>query len=597
MRVPTRKNTLFLVSLWLMAFVFSPFQVKAGDAVIESVLAYYPSLETAPANTQSFAEIAKLTLYEMDGAFKFQGDLRAFYEQRDFRPLWMADGRPDASARQLLDLIETSWSHGLNPHQYNLQRLSSLADSNLVESSAVHQVVFDLMLSDSFSKLAYDMTSIRVDPEKVNIDPSHWRTPASATNILRRVGHKQESPGAVFESLKPDNALYDELRLALMKEISLLNDRGMGGSPESFGEPGGKPEQSADIFIHPKTEHALIPKIRAHLIRFYGLDGESQSRFYDTHLIQLVKQFQRRHNIIEDGVIGPDTLAMMNKGRIERIYQLMANLERLRWIDFNRPDKYIVINIPSARLWAIDNGRIEHQMPVVVGRPERPTISFVASIKGVRFNPSWTIPDTIKTDDIFPQAQDNPDIFTDKNIQVFAGYNADAPTLDPQAVNWQSLSSNAVRRYKLVQRPGDDNPLGRVRFLMFNPYDIYLHDTNEPHHFKRSYRALSSGCVRLSEPEKLAEFVLGGSRGWQKGDTAEYIRAGEEVDIRGGADIPVYLLYLTNWFRHDGNLTYGPDIYGYDSNLIDLLRHKDAIFIPENDFSMVSSSPVSQKSG
>ena len=180
-----------------------------------------------------------------------------------------------------------------------------------------------------------------------------------------------------------------------------------------------------------------------------------------------------------------------------KIKQIIANLERLRWIDFKRPEKYIVINVPSARLWAISDNKINLGMPVVVGRRDRPTKSFVASIKGVRFNPSWTLPPSIMAQDILPKIQDNPDYLKENNITLYDGYGTDAHKVDPDKVNWQRVSSGGILRFKMVQAPGKDNPLGQVRFLMFNEFDIYLHDTNTPSLFSKPFRARRSGCVRV----------------------------------------------------------------------------------------------------
>ena len=149
----------------------------------------------------------------------------------------------------------------------------------------------------------------------------------------------------------------------------------------------------------------------------------------------------------------------------------------------------------------------------------------------------------------------------------------------------------------MVQKPGDHNALGRFRFLMYNKDNIYLHDTNQPEMFLQSYRAESSGCIRVAEPQKLANFVLEGNTNKAENKLDIIADSLEQTDVLAVHSVPVYILYLTMWFQNDGTLVYGPDVYDYDSQLIQNLRHKDAIFEPQNSANRISALTNSDKNG
>lgn len=246
--------------------------------------------------------------------------------------------------------------------------------------------------------------------------------------------------------------------------------------------------------------------------------------------------------------------------------QIALNMERLRWLPDEQPEKFIIVNIPSARLWAIKNGQAIFEMPVIVGRKDRPTPSFITKSIGVRFNPTWTVPPTIKEKDIWPKLKENPYYLLNKSVEI---YEQDQ-TLDPSVVDWNGITRADLHKFRMVQLPGANNPLGKIRILMPNKYSIFLHDTSE-RGFTDLERSYSSGCVRLKNPEKVANFIL-------EKDVKLYMQATETKDIMSKRVIPVYLLYHTVWLGAGQKLVFGKDLYGYDRKLETALRNKEALF-------------------
>src|SRR5690606_26433776 len=146
----------------------------------------------------------------------------------------------------------------------------------------------------------------------------------------------------------------------------------------------------------------------------------------------------------------------------DRMIQIIANMERLRWLDQSRPERYVLVNIPSASLWAVDNGKVELEMPVIVGKEARPTYSFKTEISGVRFNPNWTVPPTIQKDDFLPMLLEDPMALTKRGIII----KYQGREVDPSKVDWSKVNRENIMNVRMVQAPGDDNPLGKVRVIM-----------------------------------------------------------------------------------------------------------------------------------
>ena len=165
-------------------------------------------------------------------------------------------------------------------------------------------------------------------------------------------------------------------------------------------------------------------------------------------------------------------------------------------------------------------------------------------------------------------------------MELVYGRGKDSLTLDPTAIDWTTVTEADLKKLRMIQTPGAHNPLGNYRVLMPNSYNIYLHDTNEAHYFNRPGRAASSGCVRMKEPELMADFIMREKPGWTSEKTHESLSTGKLRDVYIPQTIPVYLVYYTMWLGDSGRLVYGNDLYDYDNEIIKMLSNLDEIFIP-----------------
>ena len=292
---------------------------------------------------------------------------------------------------------------------------------------------------------------------------------------------------------------------------------------------------------------------------FSGTPATADAWFFDLPTAQALQAFQRRHALPDSGQLDERTRIALNVPVEARIQQLQATLSRWNWLPDDFGPRHLWINIVTGTLEVIDHGATVLQMRVIAGHPSRPTPSFQDTIWQIVVNPSWSVPHTIAVEDLLPAQQADPDFFQRLGIRVLN--DTGTRELDARRIDWQRLGPERFP-YRLLQKPGPLNSLGRYKLVMDNPYDIYLHDTPSRRLFELSSRTLSSGCIRLEQPEALVQLLLGGTplpAGTADGRTTRAIRLEQPV--------PVYIVYLTSWVSPTGEVNFRPDVYGRDAGL------------------------------
>lgn len=491
-----------------------------------------------------------------DAGLKSPDTILAFYEQRGMKSLWIrgaGDFQPRFDAA--LKILSQSWTHGLSPSDYKIADIQKL----LAEDAPQARQKADILLTDSVLSYVQDMTGMRGGATAGDKQYKYWRAPMGADVVLQNI-QKSANPISVLTAIEPKGKLYQSLRRELISLSALPDDSGF------------KPIR-IDGAIRPGKNHPKVPELRA---RVMGDASSDTTNLYDEPLAVEIMKLQKFHGLETDGVVVGRTLELINMKRSDKIAQILANMERLRWIDDGRPQRYVLVNIPSASLWAVDDGQVALEMPVIIGKTARPTYSFKTEITGVRFNPNWTVPPTIKKEDFLPALQADPDALTKRGIRM--SYNGE--TIDPSTVDWSKVTAKGIQNLRMIQNPGDDNPLGKVRVIMENPFNIYLHDTNHREIFDKDERALSSGCIRVSQPEKMADFILNKNDGWTWDGMEKMISSGRMRDVKTKETLPVYIMYQTVWLDADGRLVYGRDVYGQDEKLFKILKKANSIHMP-----------------
>jgi len=327
---------------------------------------------------------------------------------------------------------------------------------------------------------------------------------------------------------------------------------------------GGWPAVAAGSLLRLGDSDGRVITLRRRLAATGDLaDGNAGTQLFDSGLDAAVRRFQDRHGLEPDGIVGPATRAALNVPAGDRVAVLVEALRRLRDGARDQPPRVVTVNVPAAELAVIDNGQTVLRSRVIVGRADWPTPLITSEIRAIEINPYWVVPPNIALRELLPKQRRDPDYLTQQDIRVFSDWSAEAAELDPHAVDWSD--SRARRGLKLRQDPGPRNPLGRVKFVFANPYDVYLHDTPHVDLFKRSARTLSHGCIRVEKALDLALYLLRGDPAWPPDTFEQAVASGENRRIALRNPIPVTLISRIAWVDPDGIVHFRKDPYGRDS--------------------------------
>jgi len=473
------------------------------------------------------------------------------YEKRGFAPLWSDRSRTDA----LLKSIAASSSHGLDPVDYHapLLAVATSAEATAADPERA-RAERDLLLTDAFVRLAYHLYFGKADPRALQQGWNFARTlegadPASALTRLIEAG----DPAASLEGLAPRLAQYRDLRGALAR---LRGIEQRGGWPAVSGGP--KLERG--------SSGVRVRQLRERLTASGDLAAGVADGLFDEPLEAAVLRFQADHGLEADGIVGPATLAALNVTVAGRIAQVRANLERLRWVARELTGEYLLVDIAgfAAQLWLKDS--LAWQARVVVGRPFRKTPEFRAPMKYLVLNPEWNVPPTILREDLLPKVIRDPAYLQRHHMRVL---DPAGGVVDAAAISWQSYGSRPRSfPYQIVQAPGQDNPLGRVKFMFPNEHSVYLHDTPSRALFDKTVRAFSSGCIRVDDSLELALLLLDDPRRWSREQLLEQIASGRTQTVPLDRPLPVLLLYFTATAGADGRIRFRPDLYQRDGPII-----------------------------
>ena len=493
-------------------------------------------------------------------------DILKFYEDHNGDFLWVSNGKYTSDAKKVFELIRQSYTHGLNPENYDKTTISQLIDTRFFEEE--QKVKAEILLTNAVVKYGGDISGMRVSAKQAGADSSSWSRGIAAYSLLNILSSSSD-PEHVLELLAPQDDIYNDLRKALDQVL------------KQYAEDAQKNvhQISYSGLLRLGQSSQITDQVRK---RLKSRPLEHSSEVYDTNLEQAVIDFQKAHGLKADGVIGPRTIKAMNEGPHDQLVKILANLERLRWVRRPLPSRYIEVNIPAMWLKAVDENKTVFEMPVIVGRKKRQTMSFVDEIVGIRFNPSWYVPDTIKKEDYLPELRKNPQALAEKGIafRVKSEEEGRMVEVSPEDLDWENMTQKDLKSIQMVQGPGAANALGVIRVLMPNRYDIYLHDTNSPNLFQKDDRTLSSGCVRLFEPRRIANFILGKNKNWSEDRLDSYLVKGKTREVNAIEPVPVYLYYFTIWKNKNGELVYGQDIYDLDQELINVLKNNGQIDFP-----------------
>ena len=287
---------------------------------------------------------------------------------------------------------------------------------------------------------------------------------------------------------------------------------------------------------------------------------------FDDTIEQGLRRFQRRHGLVVNGVAGPETIQALNVSAQARARQIALNMERWRWQPWNLGDRYIIVNAADFSMDVVEEDQIVLHMRTVVGKPYRRTPVFSATMTQIVFSPFWHVPPGIARHDILAKIQKDEAYLSRERIKVFQGWGSNAVQIDPATVEWNQIKPDTLP-YRFRQDPGLSNPLGGVKFLFPNRFNVYLHDTPLKELFDEPTRAFSSGCIRVEKAAELAAYLLRKGPTWTLERIRSAMGAGEEQAVSLPEPIVVHLRYWTAWVSRDGVVHFRDDIYERDKVL------------------------------
>ncbi len=332
----------------------------------------------------------------------------------------------------------------------------------------------------------------------------------------------------------------------------------------AIAQAGGWPILPKDAAINSASEGETVLMLRQRLAAEGDLAAdEVVKETVDSGLVAAVKRFQARHGQSQNGLVSGATLAELRVSAQDRFQQLNESARRLTArTGFNFAARYVVVNIPSAAVEAVENGIVEKRFIAVVGKRDRASPEVETRITNVNLNPTWTVPVSIVKKDIIPKMRKDPGYLAKSKIRIFGASGNEIPAT---AIDWNTERAAA---FNLRQESGSGNALGQLRIDMPNRDAVYMHDTPSKRLFGLDNRFQSSGCVRVENVRDFAAWILDGQKGWDRSGIDAAIATGERKDIRPASPIPVVWTYLTGYVTPDGLVHFRRDIYGLDSGAV-----------------------------
>jgi murein L,D-transpeptidase YcbB/YkuD len=487
--------------------------------------------------------------------------VRRLYENNGYQPVWVADGKPRAEIQAFRSAVQAAAAEGLEPAAYDLGAADALLATEggglFKKKAPVEPLVdADVRLSQAFLTFASHLEQGRVAPGQVD---EHWfgqQRKGDLAQVLK-VSLDSGKLEEALDGLKAQHPQYAALKKTLAAYRAAAAHGGWGTLPSGLSLRTGKADPA-------------VATLRAHLIATGDLPPSNETAVaapaapvFDAAVQDALKRFERRHGLPADGRLDRETLAALNVPLEDRIGQIELNLERWRWLPETLGERYVLVNIPTFHLTAVDHGQVQLQMRVVTGKPDSPTPIFSDEMTTIVFSPYWNVPYDIARNETMPAVLRDPGYLGRNNLEVVRG----GRVLDPWSVNWSQPGNVQFR-----QRPGPRNALGNVKFLFPNQFDVYLHDTPADALFSRVERDYSHGCVRLEKPFEMAQWVLEDRPEWTPEKIKAAMTAGREQHIALKQHIPVYIVYQTVWANDDGTVEFRDDVYGHDAQQLRVLH-------------------------
>jgi murein L,D-transpeptidase YcbB/YkuD len=464
--------------------------------------------------------------------------VETFYTGRDFAPLWIADGAMNDRAKAAAAYLAGVDADGLDPSEYPVPQIKAGMEPEALAEA-------EIKLTDAVLTFARHAMSGRVHYSRVSADIIYDLAKPDPANVLARVS-KGQDVAAALDSFNPPQPQYKALK------AKLAEARGGKGDPSKPVIPQGpvlkysKDKKGNEVLM----EDPRVPALR----QWFSLAAPDGNTTYDKALSDSIAKFQKEQGLNANGQLTAATLEAINGPKREKTVDIiLANMERWRWMPRDLGETYVMVNIPDFTLRVVKDNKLVWKTRVVVGKPTLPTPLLSADMKYITVNPTWNVPPSIIQNEYLPALQQDPQAMERIGLKV---------------------EQNRDGTIRIYQPPGDRNALGRIRFNFPNKFLVYQHDTPDKHLFAHDKRAYSHGCMRVQDPLKYGEVLLGLTlpNEHYTADRLQKMFGGSEVNINFPAGIPDHLTYQTAFVDDAGALQIRDDVYGRDAKLISIMK-------------------------
>jgi murein L,D-transpeptidase YcbB/YkuD len=519
---------------------------------------------TAPAEDalKQIIEEGNPAYLDWSAASSDRDQIGKLYEANGYRLLWSDGEKPTTAAISLLQQLRLAGDRGLDPEDYPGNRLAYLL-IDLIDAphSGIEQwALFDAGLSRAGVRFLSDVHLGRVDPASMGHDLSVGRIKLDIPTALAHLATAVDVAAAV-DALEPQFSHYALLKGKLSQYRALAGVDGLNELPAL-------PAKS----LKPGDEYSGAAKLQQ-LLAALG-DGPAADTPPPTTLspaiVEALKHFQGRHGEKPDGVLGAATFVQLTRPLIQRVRQIELTMERWRWLPTELVTAPIIVNIPQFRLFAFestaDSEAHIRQMDVIVGKSfdSTQTPVFAADMRYVIFRPYWEVPYSIALKEVVPTARNNPADIERRQMEIVSGGGDSATVMPNTRENVELVARGTLR---LRQRPGPNNSLGLVKFMLPNAYNVYLHSTPAQALFAETRRDFSHGCVRVSDPVGLAQYVLRDAPEWTREKILAAMNGTQPLTVSLKNRIRVFIVYGTAIATEKGNILFFDDIYRHDERL------------------------------
>jgi murein L,D-transpeptidase YcbB/YkuD len=549
------------IGIWAGVALLVGFSVWAGLR-LRAEQARADAVRVAHLRAQLIAPVPKWVPGDDVSRRRLWTEVRSIYASHNTHLLWSNDGEPSASARAYLSALAEAPREGLDPGDYGVRALRQqfaarkLKGPTRPEIEASRIAALDVRFTASFLGYTRALREGRL-PASV-LDPD-WVALRDTLDLDAALTHVTRSPHAArwAADLGRTDRAYKALRDALRRYREI---EARGGWPVI---PGGAMLRAG---MTDERCRALRARLAASGELLHVTDGTQ----FDSALEDALRRYQANVGLDVTGQLDDVTRRSLNVSVTERCQTIALNLERARWMPQTLPDPLIRVNIPESELRVIQQGGDSLSMRVVVGSPSDPTPIFADVVTYLEFHPTWGVPKKILVNEMLPKFKKNKDYFTTNNIRMFDIHPEIPQEVDPRDVPWQRVDEDTFP-YIARQDAGRQNPLGEIKFMCPNEYDVYLHDTPAHRFFERNTRFLSHGCVRVQDPLALATYLLRDTPLAAPESLAAIMADSTWRRVGLKRRVPVLVEYRTAWVDEQGVLNFRPDVYGLDRRLAEAL--------------------------